>query len=93
MRKEHPAIVEGNLRFLLGNHPQILMYFRECDCETILVIANYGSKNAKAELPEEVISHNWQRILSNQEDALPFISRGTELLPWEAEVYCFPKHL
>lgn len=87
MRKEHPAIIEGSLEFLLEDHPQILMYLRKCQDETLLVIANYSGENADLELPEEIRGGKWQRTLSNRENKSPSVESGEVLQPWEVEVY------
>lgn len=86
MRRENPAIVEGDFQMLLPEHPEVVMYLRSCETQTLLVIANFcGNENA-VELPEQVAAHKWQRILTNREDTAPSLERAA-WLPWEAEVY------
>lgn len=87
LRKTHPAIIEGALKFLLSEHPYVLMYLRKCEDETLLVIANYRSEATAIELPVEIKTQKWQRILTNYKNTRPSISGRTEWLPWEAEVY------
>ncbi|MBQ8815637.1 MAG: alpha-glucosidase [Lachnospiraceae bacterium] len=91
MRQEHPAIIEGELRFLMENHPQIIMYLRECEQETLLIIANYSNEKAILSPSDVVDSGIWQRLITNQAGMLPFIGNRDFLLPWEAEVYCLIK--
>lgn len=86
MRQEHPAIVEGDLRFLLEDHSQIIMYLRECEKETLLIIANYSSEKVSLQLPEVVSAGRWQRIITNLKETSPSID-GRDLLPWEVEVF------
>ena len=87
LRKKHPAIIEGNLEFLLEDDKQVLMYKRSCDKETLLVIVNLSSENAPLTLPESVKGCKWERLLTNREAAAPSLEGATELLPWSAEVY------
>ena len=86
MRKEHPAIIDGNLQFYLESDPQLLIYTRQCRDETLLVIANYSGDKARLILPGEVEKGQWKRILSNTED-VPVMFDRDELSPWEVEVY------
>ncbi len=86
MRKAHPAIIEGDLQFYFEDHPQLIVYTRKCETQTLLVIANMSNEKAELELPEELKAGSWKRILSNTESA-PFAEGRTALEPWEAEVY------
>ncbi len=87
MRREDPAIIDGDLKFLLEDHEQILMYLRRCARQTLLVIANYSGEPAKSEIPEEIKEHLWVRRLFNKKDSLPSLEAERELLPWEVEIY------
>lgn len=87
MRQKHPAIIEGELKFLLENHPQIIMYLRECESETLLIIANYSSETIPLELPSIVSNGKWQRVITNLNDTDSIISNKEVLLPWESDVY------
>lgn len=86
LRAAHPAIVDGDLRFLLDDHPQILAYTRTCADGTLLVVANKSDRPAALHLPEPIRSARWRRILTNLETPRPALER-TSLEPWEAEVY------
>jgi len=87
MRKEHPAILEGDLEFLLEDHGQVLMYLRPCEKETLLVIANKSDAPAKVEIPEKIAGKKWTRILANREDTTPSLDGREVWQPWECEVY------
>jgi len=87
LRKEHPAIIEGNLKFHLENDPQIIMYTRECEKETLLVIVNLSDNNAKLDIPEEIKSNKWERLITNRENLAPSLDGNTDVLPWNVEVY------
>jgi len=86
MRYEHPAIIDGDLKFYLEDHPSIIMYTRTCARETLLVIANKSDDTVKYELPEELKAHIWSRIITNYDNTENSKDR-TELEPWECEVY------
>ena len=87
MRKDHPAIIDGGLEFLLDTHEQVLMYLRECEEETLLVIANKSDEPAKVEIPEKIAGKKWERILTNLEENEPSLEGRENWLPWETEVY------
>ena len=87
LRQTHPAIIEGDLRFLLEEHPQIIMYLRECEKETLLVIANYSDEKISLQLPEDIRSGKWRRVITNVKGTIPSVDGRDYLLPWEAEVY------
>ena len=86
MRKVHPAIIEGDLQFYLESHPQLLVYTRSCEEETLLVVANYSDEKTSVPLPCVLSTGNWERILTNTEGRPAAFGRG-ELAPWEVEVY------
>ena len=87
MRKEHPAIVDGELEFLLSDHPSLIVYTRKCARETLLVIANYSEASVSEAMPEFVANHEWKRELTNYEGTVPALSGANEWLPWQVEVY------
>lgn len=87
MREKHPAILEGTLEFLLEDHPQIIMYLRECESETLLVVANCSSEIVSLELPSTVNTRKWECVISNMSNIDSLISSKNVLLPWEADVY------
>ncbi len=87
LRKTHPAIIEGELQFLLSEHPHAIVYLRKCEAETLLVIANYRSEATTVELPDEIKTQKWKRILSNYKNTQPSVDGRKAWMPWEAEVY------
>lgn len=87
MRKVNPAIVDGDLRFYLEDHPTVIMYTRKCARQTLLVIANYSEEKSRFNLPEKLYKCSWGRILTNYEKMAPVLADNRELLPWETEVY------
>ena len=87
MRRENPAIVEGNLAFLLDGHENIIMYLRRCEKQTLLVIANYSKEVSELEVPECIAAKEWNRLLTNMSNTLPLLSCDRKLLPFETEIY------
>ena len=86
MRKEQPAILDGDLQFYLEEHPSVLLYTRSCARQKLLIIANKSDSPAAAELPEELKRYGWERVLSNYPDTDPSLER-TQWLPWECAVF------
>lgn len=87
MRREHPAVIDGDLQFLLDDHEQIVMYLRRCARQTLLVVANMSGETVPFAIPEEVSNNLWSRLLTNKKDTVPAMDGGRDLSPWEVEVY------
>ena len=87
MRTEHPAIIDGDLKFYLEDHPEIIMYTRSCAREKLLIVANHSEKEVGIEMPEDLLSNKWNRLLTNYADTAPALDAMRTLRPWEVEVY------
>ena len=87
MRKECPAIIDGDLEFLLDDHPEIIMYLRRCARQSLLIIANYSGKEVCLALPEKLKSNQWKRYLTNLKNTVPVLEVGRKMQPWEVEIY------
>lgn len=87
MRKECPAILDGDLKFLLEDSDKMLVYLRRCEAQTLLVICNKSEDAVPVQLPEEVTGKSWRRLLSNRENTAPSLEGSRDWMPWEAEVY------
>ncbi|MBE6553067.1 MAG: alpha-glucosidase [Ruminococcaceae bacterium] len=87
MRREDPAILDGDLTFLMEDHDRILMYMRRCARQTLLVIANYCGENTAFEIPSELRENQWTRRISNKKNTEPALNGTRALLPWEVEIY------
>ena len=87
LRKTCPAVVDGDLNFLLEEHPQIVMYLRACNEQTLLIMVNLSGETVDVQWPEQVTARSWKRILTNRDGAIPSVDGRKEWLPWEAEVY------
>lgn len=89
LRKEHPAVVEGDLRFVLEDMEQILAYERVCEKEHLLVLANRSGEPCRIRLPEE-----WRgkaNLLLTNVDTPAAYGDTMDFLPWETAVYQLKK--
>lgn len=86
MRKDYPAILDGDLEFLLEEHPQLVVYLRSCEEQTLLVVVNMGSEHVTAQLPEQITTQIWKRVATNFEEN-PCDVTETEWRPWQAEIF------
>ena len=93
MRKDCPAIVDGDLKFIVDKDEQIVAYTRNCNRQTLLVVANFSSTPATFTLPDDLNNFKWERLLTNYNDTLPIIGNDRCLAPYEVEVYELTKSL
>ncbi len=91
LRKTHPAVVDGSFRFLMFEHPQMVVFLRSCARETMLTVCNFSDEHVQIELPAEVTQFEWTRVLSNYSSEQPSITRPGTWHPWEAEIYTLAK--
>ena len=87
LRKDNPAIYDGDLKFLLEDSDKMIVYLRRCAAQTLLIICNKSDDEVAVELPAEVADKKWQRILTNRDATTPSLEGGRKWLPWEAEIY------
>ena len=87
MRRDCPAIIDGDLEFLLDDHPEIIMYLRRCARQSLLIIANYSEKEVCLALPEKLKANQWKRYLTNLKNTVPVLEVGRKMQPWEVEIY------
>ena len=85
LRKEHPAIIRGDLNFYLESDPDVIVYTRACKEETLLVIANKSSKEREIALPDAFLKGKNLLLLSNMKTKT--LEKNMTLAPWEAIVY------
>lgn len=87
LRKEQPAVIEGDLQFHREDSDKLIIYTRSCSEQTMLVITNKSDDTLPVELPAELTAHKWTRILTNREKTTPSLEGGRSWLPWEVEIY------
>lgn len=87
MRKDCPAIIDGDLNFLAEGNEKIIAYTRACKEQTLLIVANYCATETEYSLPENIKNLKWKRLLTNYDDTSAYIESGRALKPYEVEVY------
>jgi oligo-1,6-glucosidase len=90
LRHTEPAVVLGDFRLLLPDHPAVFAYVRAYRGTRVLVLANLSSDDRSVDLPE---ARHWAGadvLISNYEgpvsDAARFSGGRVGLCPWEARV-------
>lgn len=75
LRKEHPALRNGALRMVNGEHDDILTFVRETEGETLILAANLSNEShpAQKELRGEILMQSYETGFD-----------GITLRPWEA---------
>ena len=87
LRKTEPAIVDGDFTFWLKEHPQMVVYTRRSQTQTLLVVCNFSDERALFSLPQELLEKKWKRLLTNRENAEASLTRRDFWSAWEAELY------
>ena len=85
MRKENPAILDGDLQFILEDHPQLVIYTRQCARQKLLIVANFSNDTVTEALPEAITGRKWDRLLGNYDTAPTVETQAWQ--PWQAEIY------
>jgi oligo-1,6-glucosidase len=86
LRREHPAIVEGDLTFFANEDPQVLVYTRSCEKETLLILVNYSDQSASILLPDSLLAQPATFLISNNKEGRS-LEKNMCLAPWEALVF------
>ncbi len=85
LRKAHPVMVYGTYRQLLEDDPDLIVYKREYERETWLVLCNFYDREhpLPQAVKEELAKGNHRLVLANYPDA------GEVLRPYEARIYSY----
>jgi len=75
LRKAHPALVYGDYRDLMPDHPQVFAYTRTTSDETLMVALNFSDREVMLDLPAGT------RMAGNYQD------EASALRGWEARIY------
>jgi len=81
LRKAHPALVAGSIRFLQGNEPDVLAFVRETEGETLLCLFNFGREGKSWTVPAEF---SGATILGSQDVAATVSEPSVVLEPLKA---------
>jgi oligo-1,6-glucosidase len=86
-RKKNPVLVYGKYELLDKINPQVYAYTREEEGRKMLVLLNFSSKNAKADL--NVSLAGAKAIFSNypEDQSIPDGQNGFNLKPYEAVIF------
>jgi oligo-1,6-glucosidase len=87
LRHEVPAVVHGAFRMLLPNDEQVYAFTRALDDVELLVVGNFSSAEASAELSDAEEWGGAELLISNYPDIAPATSGGLTLRPWETRVH------
>ena len=85
LRKAHPVMVYGTYRQLLEDDTDLIVYKREYESETWLVLCNFYDREhpLPQAVKEELAKGNHRLVLANYPDA------GEVLRPYEARIYSY----
>lgn len=85
LRKAHPVMVYGTYRQLLEDDPDLIVYKREYESETWLVLCNFYDREhpLPQAVKEELAKGKHRLVLANYPDA------GEVLRPYEARIYSY----
>jgi oligo-1,6-glucosidase len=84
LRHSEPAVVDGDFRMLLPDHPSVYAYERRLDEQCLRVYANLSDEPVTEVLPQGW--DEWQLLLANVPEASG-ATAGPTLSAWEARVY------
>ena len=83
LRKEYPIFIFGDYQDLTANIADYWCYLRRYNNQQLLVITNLTEKTVNWQLPKTLQGTNWQRLLSNYQQATAVVSE-IQLRPYEA---------
>lgn len=86
LRKEYDVISNGTFKMILEEHNKVLGYIREYEGTKLIVLNNYYGENTEIELPEDIVSHKSEILISNYKDSTDLKSKIT-LRPYESVAY------
>lgn len=85
LRKDHPDLVYGKYTLLDQNNPNVYAYTRKGEGEDILVLLNFTSHDAKADIRIDL--KNAKLLLSNYGSSSANNKASLLLRPYEAVIY------
>jgi oligo-1,6-glucosidase len=86
LRKERDIVVYGAYDLILEKHDQIYAYTRSLGDEMLLVICNFSHQSPVFELPDDIVNHSSELLISNYEVESKEL-QSFVLKPYEARVY------
>ena len=86
LRKNDKAFVYGKYRDLMPKSKTLLVYLRESEYGTLLVVNNFANKRVKFALPKSSDGKEYKLVTSNYTDS-PAKPQTTVLRPYESIIY------
>ncbi|OOC62847.1 glycoside hydrolase family 13 protein [Paenibacillus ihbetae] len=87
LRKQHKALVYGEYKLLLPLDPDLYVYTRTLEQDTILVILNFFDEMPRMEWPKHLRNLTRELLISNYEPVPDELPDQIDLHPYEARVY------
>ncbi|MGE5631121.1 MAG: glycoside hydrolase family 13 protein [Caulobacteraceae bacterium] len=87
LRKDNLTVVYGNYEPILEENDKIYAYLRCMDSDRLLIILNFSNEIALFELPEAIIYHEKELLISNYDADVLQGLESVKLKPYEARVY------
>ncbi|ANY74990.1 glucohydrolase [Paenibacillus ihbetae] len=87
LRKQHKALVYGEYKLLLPLDPDLYVYIRTLEQDTILVILNFFDEMPRMEWPKHLRDLTRELLISNYEPVPDELADQIDLRPYEARVY------
>ncbi len=87
LRKELPAIVEGQFEMVNAEDSDVFSYTREYEGEKILVIGSFSDKKISFEIPSKLNIENAEKIIGNYNEEVTSKENTLYLRPYEAVAY------
>jgi len=84
IRKEHPVFARGDFQLLFGDDPELFIYTRSYENETVLVIGSFANRIREVDLSA---FQNASSLLTNHAP-IP-LSKNTRIPPYFAGIYHF----
>ena len=84
LRKQLPIIAKGSYQPVDLDHPQIFVYRRDYNGQTLLVISNFYGQPVTYQLPEAFQGQKAETLITNYEQNITEVPKALDLQPYEA---------
>lgn len=84
LRKQLPIIAKGSYQPVDLDHPQVFVYRRDYNGQTLLVISNFYGQPVTYQLPEAFQGQKAETLITNYEQNITEAPKALNLQPYEA---------
>jgi len=84
LRKQLPIIAKGSYQPVDLDHPQVFVYRRDYNGQTLLVISNFYGQPVTYQLPEAFQGQKAETLITNYEQNITEVPNALNLQPYEA---------